>query len=394
MAEEIVAQPATETQPLSIAAQMAQSGRLNDTTNVTIPSINITEKKEEPKPQEANNAASANEPSNAVQEISTTPSPTPEPTPTPTPQAAAEPAKVQTWQEVLKNQQPDTVLKELGYDEKVVSISKAISESPQMAALFDQWINKGDLTPYLKAVTTDYGKMSPEDLMRHQIMEQYPQASEDTLNALYKRRVVQAYNLDSDDENEVKEGRLLLEADAYEVRNTLSGKQQQFLTPKPPEPKAAEPVVDTAAIQRQKSYEDFSNNIKDSSFTKDLINAKQLSVGDGDDKFNYPLEKPQEIVDLLLNEAAWSSKLFNKELQPDGSEKVTPNVQKQLLVGAILNDTDGFFRKMAAHFKTLGSKEVIAPIDNASPANNGSASAPMSNPASIAEYMARQGKLT
>ncbi len=373
--------------PQSIAALMAKHGVKNETENMVVTPISFnTETKEEPKPQEATNAASANEPLNAVQDNSETPSPTVEVPKVVEPAIQAQPTVQPSWQEVLKNQQPDTVLKELGYDEKVVSLSKTLKDSPQMMALFDQWINKGDLTPYLKAVTTDFTKMSPEALMRHQLLEEYPNVPEATINALYKRRVVQAYNLDSE---------LLLEADSLKVREGLISKQSQFLTPKPPEPKTETPTVDTVAIQKQKDFEDFKNSVTGSTLTRDLMSTKQISVGEGTDKFNYPVAAPDRVVNLLFDNNAWAEKLFTKEIRHDGSTSYVPNIQKQLLIATILDDTEGFFSNYAKHFKTLGSKEVITPIENASAnSNNNSVSAVKASYTSVAQQMAAEGRMT
>jgi len=48
--------------------------------------------------------------------------------------------------------------------------------------------------------------MLPEEVMRHQLQEEYPKANAATLNALYKKKIVEAYNLDSED-NEIAERR-------------------------------------------------------------------------------------------------------------------------------------------------------------------------------------------
>ena len=260
----IAEQPGATTETPSIASLLATQGKISDTPDTTPQEAVINkEVKEEPKQPEVQNAASANEPSSAVQGNSETQTPSTEPTAaTPAP-IAQEPTPVLTWQEVLKAQQPETVFKELGYDEKVVGISKTLSENPKMAALFDQWINKGDLTPYLKAVTTDYSKMSSEQLMRHQLLEEYPDADEATINALYQRKVVKAYGLDSPYEDEVAEGKLLLDADAKKARETLISKQQEFLTPKPQEPKADAAPKETLEQIRQKEIDYIVKKIKD-----------------------------------------------------------------------------------------------------------------------------------
>ena len=389
-----VAAPVQAEEKPSIASLMATQGKLGTDSMVEAP-ISDTEKTDIEKQPEVANAASATTPSDAVQENSGTPSPTEVEVKATTPAIPETPIPQPTWQEVLKQQQPETVFKELGLDDKVVKLAQTLQQTPEMVALYEAWANKGDLTPYLKAVTTDYNKMQAEELMRHQLLGEYPQVSNETINALYKRRVIEAYNLDSDDPEEVAEGRLLLDADSIKVREKLISEQQKFLTPKPPEPKAEEPKVDTAAIQRQKAQEDFEKEIKDSSLINSVLSSKQLIVGDGEDKFTYTMEKPQDLVDLMLDTRKWVSKLFNYELNADGSVKTAKaNIPKQLMVAAILNDDSDFFNKYNAHQRSLGSKSITDSIENASTPANNNGSSQSSTGLSIAAQLAKSGRIT
>lgn len=390
-----VAEPSgtATTESPSIASLLATQGKITETSNDTPPEAVInTEPKEEPKQPEVQNAASANEPSSAVQGNSETQTSSAEPVAAPTPAIPAEPTPVPTWQEVLKAQQPETVFKELGYDEKVVNISKALSESPQMAAFFDQWINKGDITPYLKAVATDYSKMDSEQLMRHQLLEEYPDADEATINALYQRRVVKAYDLDSNDADELAEGKLLLDADARKVKESLISKQQQFLTPKPPEPKADAAPVETLEQAQQKRIDYIVHSTKESPLVQDFIKNQKLVIGEGDEAYPYPIPKPQDVIDLLITPGALEAKLWTKQDLGNGQSKMVAT-PLQLLLGAIAHDEKGFFTKYNSHLKSLGSKAIIDPMDNASqPANTQSSSAELAK--SIAAQMATAGKIS
>lgn len=388
----IAEQPGATTETPSIASLLATKGKISDTPDITPQEAVINkEVKEEPKQPEVQNAASANEPSSAVQGNSEPQAPSTEPAAATTAPIAQEPKPVPTWQEVLKAQQPETVFKELGYDEKVVGISKTLSENPKMAALFDQWINKGDLTPYLKAVTTDYSKMSSEQLMRHQLLEEYPDADEATINALYQRKVVKAYGLDSPDEDEVAEGKLLLDADAKKARETLISKQQEFLTPKPQEPKADAAPKETLEQIRQREIDYIVNSTQESPVVQDFIKNQKLLIGEGDEAYPYPVSKPQEIIDLLITPGALESKLWTKQDLGNGQQKITAT-PLQLLLGAIAHDEKGFFAKYSNHLKSLGSKAIIDPIENASvPSNATSSSAETAN--TIAAQMAKAGRI-
>lgn len=387
----VAEQPGTTTTELpSIASLLATQGKISETDSVPTEAIIDTEKKEEPNQPVVPNAATATETPSAVQGNSETQPPKAAEPKVETPAIPAQPIVQPTWQEVLKAQQPETVFKELGYDEKVVGISKTLSESPQMVALFEQWISKGDLTPYLKAVATDYSKMDSEQLMRHQLLDEYPNADEATLNALYQRRVVKAYDLNSDDADELADGNRLLDADASKVREQLIIKQQQFLTPKPPEPKAVLTAVDPQESQRQIQKDFIVNNIKESSLTKGVLTTGKFNVGIEGEKFSYEMPKPQEVVELLLDSKKWQSQLFTKQ---DISDLLIPNVEKQLLLAAIAYDTDGFFKKYNEHLKSLGSAAVIDPMENAS-ASSTKTSSVAAEGKSIAAQMATAGRIS
>lgn len=377
----------TEAAP-SIASLIATQGRFSTGTDDAPPEAVINTEKKEEKPDETKvpDAASANETPSAVQGDSETQTPKVEEPKVEALAIPAQPAVQQTWQEVLKAQQPETVFKELGYDEKVVGLSKTLNDNPKMIAFFEQWASNGDLRPYLKALTTDYSKMGSEELMRHQLLDEYPDAEEATINALYQRKVVRAYDLDSNDADEEAEGKLLLDADAKKVKEGLISKQQQFLMPKPQEPKPVAVVDDAAA--KEKVFEDnFKRAINDSPLTKGILNSNQFVFGEGADQFKYKIEKPQEVIDILLDKNKWASLLYTKE-----GDTILPHVPNQMLLATILHDPNKFFKQFADHFKSVGSKEVIDPIDNASIPNNSKSSAAEIQK-SIAAQMATAGKI-
>lgn len=377
----------------SIAELMARHGVINESENPVATPISIQETKEETNPaQEPTPAATATETQNDGQAKAENPSPaTVDQTPI-TPQKEETAQVQQTWQEVLKSQQPDAVLKELGYDEKVVSFIKEIKEiDPKMVGLLNTWKTNGDLKSYLRELTTDYKSMSAEDVMRHQLRREYPNASEAALGVLFKKEVIKAYSLDSEDESELEEGRLLLEAKSDRYRNELIQNQDNFLIPPAPEPKQSESESQLLAQQQeqQRQFEAYKSQITDHSYTKLVIAAKALPIGEGDDKFNFPIQDPSTLTKVLFDDTAWANGLFTKE-----GDKYLPDVEKQLFLAAAHQDYKGLIREMEKHFKSLGGKAAIEPIDNAKPTGQQSqSSAAVPEYKSPAEAMAKQGKL-
>lgn len=371
----------------SIAQLMATHGVMNSTEEtVATPIVLNTEKKEEPqKPAEDSPAVTATEPSNGAKANLETPSPEKPIEQTPIPQKEEMKAQQVQWQEVLRNQQPDTVLKELGYDEKAVSFLKDFNSlDPKMQAFLNVWKTNGDVKEYLREMTTDYEKMSAEEVMRHQLRQEYPKASQQQLEALYRREVIKAYSLDSEDEDELNEGKALLEAKADKYRETFINGQKDKLLPKAPPPvdnSAEEAKALEAEKQRIEAYKSQFNN--NSSF-KEINNSKAYSFGDGDEKFNYPVS-PNDLQEILFTEK-WQDNMFNS----DG----TPNVEHQLLVATVNKYGINFIKELAKHFKSVGGNKAIEPIENASKPDMGTPSPAEAPPKSAAEAMARFGRLS
>lgn len=383
-----VAEPVAQVaeQP-TIAQLMARQGSFNSTGERAETQIPISEKKEEPNPvSEEVPAATANttsQPETATQESQ---SPVVEPTKVSEPQIAAEPPKVQTWQEVLKSQ-PDTVLKELGVDDKTVKLAREIQDQPKMLAFYNLWKDKGDVKEYLQQLTTDYKTMPAEEVMRHQLRQENPGISESALSVLFKHKVTKAFSLNSEEAEEVEEGRILLEAEANRHRNNFIQKQEEFLLPPAPEPKEPEP--DLQEQERVQRFETYKSQINNSPYTKDIFSTKQISLGEGAEKFNFPVD-PQEVTDILLNTEKWAESLFEVKKE-NGRTELIPNVQKQILVAAFMKDPQKFLSEYAKHYKSLGGQAAIEPIQNATVPSNGTPTKSEAAPTNPAEAMAKQG---
>ena len=384
--------PAAVAGPIDLAAIMAKSGVLTSPDRqVEIPKINTSETKEEPKSANPASPAPATESKPAAKAEPSSPSPSKEPA-VAAPQTA-EPVKVPTWQEVLKSEQPDAIFKELGLDEKVVSLSKKIKDNPKMAAFFDHWeTTNGDYKPYLEALNTDYQKMPPEEVMKRQLQKEYPELDAKQLDTLYKIKVTNRYKLDEViySEEEVADGRIELLADVKPIRAALAAEQEKYLLPKPPEPKAAGP--DLQAQQRQQEVEAYKASIVDSPYTKTVMSNKYLSIGEGADVYNLPVD-PASTLDILLDADKSALSLFIVEDLPDGTKKYTPDVEKQWFVGEAMKDHKGLIRKLATHFKSIGGKAAIDPIENAKPPGAGTAAHAEVETTDPAAAAAKRGRL-
>lgn len=392
VATEIETVAETQSTP-SLAEIMAKSGVQNSGNMVATPTN--TESTEKPTETETTPAAIATEAK--VEEVNAetpTPTQTVETTPTPPIVEAKEPQV--TWQEVAQKQ-PNEVLKALGIDDKVVDFISDLKElDPKMVAFLNTWKTGGDVTGYLREMTTDYNKLSAEEVMRHHIRQSYPKADEKQLEILYRTKVVNAYNLNSDDADELEEGKLLLEAEAEQFREKYIESQKEFLLPKPQEAKAV--VQDNSIQERQaeadrKFNETYKSQVDNNALTKNIFANKILPVGEGDAKFNFPVE-PNEVIDVLYNnDSKWTNAMWEKVVDENGNNTLKPKVEHQLLVATVAKYGMGFIEKIKEHYTSLGANKVIAPIENAKIPENQSGNQAAPAPKTAAEAMAMKGRI-
>lgn len=341
-------------QPVDIAAMMAKEGFKTDESPVIIPAINTPPKEETPKvetqiEQPKTEIANTAPPSEA---------PAPEPpkaAPAPVQPAPPAPQQQEDWRELLKKQPEVDVLKTLGLDDKMINF-------------LSKWRGGEDLKDYLQAVTVDYSKMTPEQLLRQQLMADFGSLSPEDFEEVYKMKVIEQYKLDPDlySETEVRRGKLLLGIDADKIRQDLVRKQQELLFAKAPEPgpSAADIAAKEQQEQNEKNLLTYRNFVDTSEHTRELLNTKFLKIGEGEKSFNLEVTNPNDVLNLLYDPGKWASKLWNE----DG----TPNVKKQLVLGAIANDDQLFFSNLAKHYEMLGAKSVAEKIQNASTPDIGS----------------------
>lgn len=373
---------------MSVVEMMAKGGVINN-GEVGVAPISIQENKEEPKAQEPAPAATAEPVSGSEKVDSEVPQQKVEEPTQPTPQKVeAAPAKQPTLQEVLNSQQPDTVLKALGLSDKEIAFQnelKGFENIDYFTRLLQEWKSNGNVNGFLKELSTDYTKMSAEDVMRHQLQVEYPKATPQQIEALYKKEVVKAYSLDSDDEDEVNEGKALLEAKAERYRDTLVEKQKNYLLPAVPEKQPAQP--DPKVVAQQQEFERISNDIRNNAYTRSLISSNKLELADG---FSFDIN-PTELVDLVINGDSTGELMFDKAVDANGNETFTPKVEHQMLVACVQKYGKKFLDAYASHYKSLGGKQVTDPIENAKPPAGNNAAAAEQQPTSIAGLMAKQG---
>lgn len=306
----------------------------------------------------------------------------------PEPQKEQELKSQGNWQDAVK-EQPDEVLKALGFDEKAISFIKELKDvDPKMVGFLNNWKEKGNVTDYLNELSKDYTQMPAEDVMRHQLRVDYPKASEAQLDVLYKKEVIEKYNLNSYDEDEANEGKLLLDAKADRYRDELAKSQQERLLPIAPDRSEAAKAEEQRLAEFSKSIvKEFNEN----PYTKEVLAKNAITIGEGNDKFSFPIDS-KAISDLVLNGDTTGELMFDK-VNKDGQEVFLPKAQHQLLVATVNKYGEKFITELAKHYKSLGSKAAIDPIENARPTETRMPSTSNEEPKTVAGAMAKFGRL-
>lgn len=379
----------------SIAALMAKHGVQSNSGELVATPININEVKEPVKTETQSTPAATATAEPEKKETTEAPKPTEVVETQKTevqPIVEQKKSEAPTLSEVLKQSQPDTIFKELGYDQETAGFIKELKGAdPKLVALMQSYKN-GTLWDYVKELSTDYSKMEPEDVMRHQLRLDYPKATPKQLEILYKKEVIDAYNLDSDDETEVEEGKLLLAAKADKYRDSFIANQEKYLLPSKPEPKQ-ETAENTADQKAKENVEQYIKEITSSPFTKSVFSDKKISIGEGDDKFTFPVSEPQSLIDTLIDPNKWVEYMYKVDKGADGKEVLTLDAEKQILVALVQKEGMGLFNKLAQHYKSLGGSKLVATIENAKPTDEAMTSKSDVMPTNPAEAMAKAGRL-
>lgn len=336
----------------NIAQLMAAQGvKTEESNSVSVPTINTQGSEEAAAPPVEVPAKTE-----TVQAAHTPVVPLPEPLkqePVIQPAAVVEqPKPVEVdWKEVLKKQPEVEVMKVLGLDEKMINF-------------LSRWKGGDDLQDYLEAVSTDYSKMNAEQVMRRYWRQEFGDIPAEDFEELYRMKVTEHYKLDPDvfDEKEVHRGKLLLNIEADKIRQQFVQKQQELLLTKPPAPPPSlqEQEAQAAQAEREKAVTEYRNQIEKDAFTQELLNKKLMTIGEGEDTFNYEVSQPQSLLEIIFDPQKWASKLYDA----NGA----PNVRKHMLLAAIANDDVSFFNNYAKHHQRIGAKKAIEPIENASAA--------------------------
>jgi hypothetical protein len=253
----------------------------------------------------------------------------------------AKPAATPTdWKSEVRKQKKEDVLKELGYDEHVIK-------------MLNYRETNHDLTPFLKATTANWDKVSDLDLAREELRAEHLHLSEEDFNSIADDLLSAKYFLESVDDREKNRGKILLKSDAAKYRAKRKEDDKNFLdnVAKPAE-KAAQPSQAEIEAQAQQQRDVYAAQVAELPASKKLLSEKQIVTASG---FNYKVD-PQAVLKVAQDPA----KLFEL-FQKDGKE----DWEGLFATIAFAMDRNNYDKLLTDHGKTLGGKEVDDELDGA-----------------------------
>ena len=257
-------------------------------------------------------------------------------------------------QEQQQQQQPDidydSLLKErlgLGLDE-----AKALKDKYERLKVVeeDEWLNTfvsaysstKDATKVLEVMTTDFSKMPPDELVKYELKQRYPDVSKKVFDKLLEEELVK-YGITDDMYDDEEERNELMDVRTRDIRAKLMAEREKFLKTSP---------AATNDAEYQKFVDYVNNHPSTKLIQQDGGDTGKVAFGD----FNYAVDKS-----LLVDSAIDGNKfftLFNKEGEVD--------LERFYKTVAFASDPDGFLKAQNAHAVAKAKIEWLKELKNPS----------------------------
>jgi hypothetical protein len=317
----------------------------DDSSPVVHETVEQTQAAAQPEQQSPENTSSTPEQTNQPQVENQTAAPVTQP---PVQQEPVDPWASITEQDVVKRFDKKALLKALELDEFAIDA-------------VEYYQSTGDLAPYAEVKTVDWAKVPDEDIMRKHLREEYASLNltDEDFDRLFNARVADHFKINPEvhSESEVATGRLLLKVEAQKHRQQFIERQQKFKAPERQQAPVQEPVDPAVQLEQAKQ------NILAVPAVKEFVAAKKLTLGQGDQAYNYEVN-PDEILGALYD----GSQFARLTSVTDAQGNLIPDYNKLIKVAAFLKDPEAFERTLINHGKTLGEKALADELEN--PSNN------------------------
>lgn len=211
----------------------------------------------------------------------------------------------------------------------------------------DKYNQDGSLEDFFKAYSTDWDKLSDQDVLKKQFFEENADMEDEkAIERLWKKELSK-YTIDADeyDQEEVETGLALMKRDAKKVRVKFKERQQEYLQPSKKED-APDDSKRIEALQKFVDNDDVVKTVKES---------KIVSLDIDGEKFNFEVDNPQVIADSLINE-----NLFFNQFVKDGK----PDTGKWAEVMAYATNPQKFRKSLVDYGRSLERKSMEEELKN------------------------------
>jgi hypothetical protein len=242
--------------------------------------------------------------------------------------------------EVLKGLDPKEVFKHLGLDDTDI-------------AFHEHRKGGNDITEYLAAQTRDWGAMSDQDVLRHDLKKQFPNLSGEDFEILAEKRIGGRLPDQFTDEKEKKLAALELKLDADKLREKYKAEDEKLKAAK----REAEPDTKQAEAEAEKARlrQEWLDNLTVSDVTKKLLAEKQIVIGEGPDAHKYPVDLA-DIMPYVTEEGKFWTMLQGEDGQMDLTK-----MYKLINYG---KNMDAYEKSLIDHGKSLGTKAEEEELHN------------------------------
>lgn len=276
--------------------------------------------------------------------------------------------KPETQEQQAAQSQPTLSLKELAKKASEDEIKELLKEIGinEFALELNEHIKKGGKpVDYLNAKAINWDEVPDTDLVKDSLKKEYPNLTNEEVSRIYNKKYNQ-YDLADDDERE--EGLLMLKAEAYKIRQQRKAEQANFkiadVQVAPQSNGIDEAQMQQAAEQQREQYKAVADFFQNHEATKAVNESKRVAIDLGDNGvFNFKLDKPEILVNALLDGNTWARITASNPGEPDVT-KLQPDVKKlQRIVLAAINPN--YEKDLVNYGKSLGKKTFIQEQQNA-----------------------------
>lgn len=249
--------------------------------------------------------------------------------------------------EEIKKVDRKELLKKLGVNEFTIEMDEYLAKG-------------GNASDYIAAKGYDWNKVSDEELIKQELKNQFPDASDVQISRLYNKK----YNQREEDLDEDKEdGLLLMKTEARRLREEKIAKQNSFKIPE-----AVIPQVKDEAYEQWKQQQEsqpalmkqLSEYYQNHEATKRLNESKRVAVnlGEGVPAFNFSVNNTEALTRVFTDGGQTAQKLMS-------NEKGEPDVAKQQLISLFMYNPVKYSQDIFNYGVQMGKKKLVDEGQNA-----------------------------